>query len=75
MQFLGHVLPYFIIAAMVATLGVLVAGVFSMLRGGAFDAKHSNKLMRMRVAFQALALLLFGLFLFLGRHYGAPGAP
>jgi hypothetical protein len=31
--------------------------------------------MRMRIAFQALAILLFGLFLLLGRHYGAPGAP
>jgi hypothetical protein len=75
MQILGHILPYFIVAAMLATLGVLGVGVFAMLRGGAFDAKYSNKLMRMRIAFQALAILLFGLFLLLGRHYGAPGAP
>ncbi|MGB8274010.1 MAG: twin transmembrane helix small protein [Alphaproteobacteria bacterium] len=74
MQFLGHVLPYLIIAAMAATVAVLAVGVVSMLRGGAFDKRNSNKLMRMRVAFQALAVLLFGIFLWLGRHYGA-GAP
>ena len=75
MQTPGHIPPYFIVAALLATLGVLGVGVFAMLRGGAFDAKYSNKLMRMRIAFQALAILLFGLFLLLGRHYGAPGAP
>ena len=44
--------------AMFATLGVLVAGMVGMARGG--DSGTSQKLMRYRVLFQFLALLLFG---------------
>jgi len=58
-------MPYFIGLALLATAGVLFAGVFSMLRGGEFSKKYSNKLMRMRVAFQAAAILLFVLFAYL----------
>ena len=36
-----------------------------MMRGGEFSKKHSNKLMRMRVAFQAAAIVLFVLFAYL----------
>lgn len=75
MQTLGHILPYFIIAAMMATLGVLLFGIFTMLRGGPFHDRNSNKLMRLRIFFQALALLLFGIFLYLGHHYGVPLHP
>ena len=41
-----------VVIALAATLAVLFAGVFAMLRGGAFNAKYGNKLMRARVAFQ-----------------------
>jgi hypothetical protein len=44
--------------AMFATLGVLVAGMVGMARGG--ESGTSQKLMRYRVLFQFLALLLFG---------------
>ena len=47
------------IVAMVATLGVVIAGVISMARGGAFNRRNANKLMRLRVALQATALLFF----------------
>ena len=53
-----------IIAALPATAIVLIAGVIAMLRGGEFNRKYGNKLMRARVAVQALAIaLLFVLYL------------
>lgn len=47
------------IGAMLATLGVLLFGLFSMARGGEFDRRNSNRLMRMRVILQGAAVLLF----------------
>lgn len=44
-------------AAMLATLGVLLAGVFGLARGS--DPARSNVLMRWRVVLQATALVLF----------------
>ena len=53
-----------VIAALAATVIVLIAGVVAMLRGGEFNRKYGNKLMRARVAVQALAIaLLFVLYL------------
>ena len=48
-----------LIIAMVATLAVLFIGLFAMARGGEFNKKHGNKLMRFRVAFQGAAILIF----------------
>lgn len=45
--------------AMLSVLGVLGLGIFSMVRGGEFNRKYSNTLMRARVGLQALAILLF----------------
>ena len=54
----------FVIAALAATVIVLIAGVIAMLRGGEFNRIYGNKLMRARVAMQALAIaLLFVLYL------------
>jgi len=46
------------VIAMLATVGVLFAGLIGMARGGEFQAKWSNKLMRMRVLFQGIAIVL-----------------
>ena len=54
-----------IVIAMVATLGVLLVGVIGMARGGKFNRKNANKLMRARVALQALAVGLFAIVLLL----------
>jgi len=43
-------------------------GVASMFRGGEFNRKYANKLMRLRVLLQALALLLFAIFMLFFRH-------
>jgi membrane-anchored glycerophosphoryl diester phosphodiesterase (GDPDase) len=52
-----------LIAAMVATLGMLFFGLISMARGGEFNKRNANKIMRWRVALQGLAVLLFVLLL------------
>ena len=46
--------------AMLATLGVLIAGMVGMVRG-TNDPRRSNRLMRYRVLLQAVALALFAL--------------
>ena len=56
-----------VVVALVATLAVLLAGVVAMLRGGEFNAKYGNKLMRARIAMQALAVGLMLAFYLLNR--------
>ena len=51
-------------AAMLGTLLVLVIGVVSFAVNGQFYKKNSNKLMRLRVLLQGLALLFFAILLF-----------
>jgi hypothetical protein len=51
---------------MFATLGVLFAGLFGLVRGGG-DPARSNQLMRWRVILQGAALLLFALLMTLLR--------
>jgi len=48
---------------MAAVLGVLLTGVLGMLRGGEFNKRHGNKLMRWRVMLQLAAVLVFALVL------------
>ena len=47
--------------AVLAVLGTLGIGLYSMVKGGDFNKKHGNKLMQMRVTLQGLALALFAL--------------
>ena len=51
-------------AALLGTLLVLVIGVVSFAVHGEFYKKNSNKLMRLRVLLQGLALLFFAILLF-----------
>jgi len=63
------VLPYLMGIAMFATLGVVVVGVISFAVHGNFYRRHSNNLMRARVAFQAIALLFFAFLMYgLSQH-------
>lgn len=68
MSGLSGIMPYLIGAAMAATLLVLVVGLIAMLRGGDFNRRHGNRLMRMRVLFQAIAVLLFVVFALMMRN-------
>lgn len=47
------------IAAMVAVLASLAVGVISMAKGGEFNKKYGNRLMRTRVTLQGVALVFF----------------
>lgn len=47
------------IIAMVLVFASLAVGLFAMVRGGEFNKKHGNKLMRMRMTLQGIALALF----------------
>ena len=58
-------LTVLVVLAMLGTLGVLLAGVISMARGGEFNRRNSNKLMRWRIVMQALALVLFAILMLL----------
>ncbi len=55
---MSQVAPYILVGALVAVVAVLLAGVFAMARGGEFNKKYGNKLMRARVVLQALAVLI-----------------
>ena len=49
---------YLAFIALLVTAAILLTGITSMLRGGDFHRRNSNKLMRARVAAQAVTLLL-----------------
>jgi hypothetical protein len=59
-------LTVLVVLLMFATLGVLVAGMVGLVRGGG-DPRRSNVLMRWRVILQGAALLLFALLMSLLR--------
>ena len=44
--------------ALGAVVAILFWGIFTMARGGAYNVKNSNRLMRYRIIFQAAALLI-----------------
>ncbi len=52
--------------AMLAVLATLVLGVVGMARGGDFNQRYGNRLMRLRIVLQGVALLLFALALLAG---------
>ena len=62
MEAFEAVFPMLIIIALIAVLIVLGIGVIAMLRGGNFNRRYGNKLMRLRVLLQALAIILILLF-------------
>ena len=51
--------------ALAATAIILGVGIYSLAKGGAFAKENSNKLMRLRVLAQAIAIGLMMLFLWL----------
>lgn len=55
-----------VLIAMFITLGVLATGIIGMARGGEFNQKYGNKLMRARVIAQGVALALFALAVLFG---------
>lgn len=56
--------PLFIIAALacLVVLAILMVGIGGFAKGGDFNRKHANRIMRYRVAGQAVAVALIVLF-------------
>lgn len=50
------VFDYLIYAALAGVSIVLALGIYSLFRGGDFGRSYSNKLMRLRVLMQAIAI-------------------
>ena len=53
---------------MVGALGAVVVGVSAMAVNGKLNKNHSNKLMRLRVLFQAIAVLVFVIIIWSSRN-------
>jgi len=64
---MNSILFTLVIVAMVATVGVLAVGMFAMIKGGEFNRKYGNRLMRWRVALQGCALVLLAITLMLAK--------
>ena len=54
-----------VVVVMVAVVVVLMIGVGGFAKGGAFNAKYANKMMRLRILLQFVAVLLILLFVYL----------
>jgi len=52
------VFSYLIPVALAAVATVLGIGIYALFRGGEFGRSYSNKLMRLRVVAQALAIVI-----------------
>ena len=61
-------LQIILVLFMAATLVVVVIGVIAMAINGKLNKNHSNKLMRLRVLFQAIAVLVFVIIIWLARN-------
>ena len=60
--------PLFILAAVacLAVVAVLLVGVGGFARGGAFNRKYANKIMRLRLLAQFVAIVLIVVFVWVG---------
>lgn len=54
-------LSVLLVLVLAALLGVLATGVVVFARGGAFNRRHGNRLMNLRVATQFLAVVILAL--------------
>ncbi len=56
---------YIVVAATLAVLVILMIGIGGFARGGDFNRKHANRIMRLRIIAQAVAIVLILLFVWL----------
>jgi hypothetical protein len=55
---MNHLFQFLIPIALGAVLITLCVGIFALFKGGDFGRSYSNKLMRLRVALQFLAVIV-----------------
>ncbi len=61
--------PLFIVAAVasLAVLVILMIGIGGFAKGGEFNKKHANRIMRYRIIAQAIAVALIVIWVFVAR--------
>jgi|TARA_B100000900_G_C20544606_1_gene701989 hypothetical protein len=63
---MSPVFYYILIPVSIAAVAlVLATGIYSMMKGGEFNKKYSNKLMRLRILLQFIAILIIMLAVYL----------
>ncbi len=64
--------PLFILVAVacLAVAGIMLFGVFTFGKGGEFNRRNANKIMRWRIGAQFIAVVLILLFVFIRRQGG-----
>ena len=60
----------FVAIAVLVVLAILMFGIGGFARGGDFNRKHANKVMRWRIIAQAVAIVLVLLFVWIRRMGG-----
>jgi len=53
---------------MIVTLGIVVIDVIAMAINGKFNKRHSNKFMKLRILFQAIAIIVFIVIIWISRN-------
>lgn len=61
---------WLVAVAVLIVLGILLLGVGSFGKGGEFNRKYANKIMRWRIGAQFVAVLLILLYVFIRRQGG-----
>ena len=59
-----------VVLAVISVFVVLVIGLAGFVAGGEFNRKYGNKLMRLRILFQAIAVALILLMIFMRSQSG-----
>lgn len=62
------VLQIVLVVFMAGALGAVILGVIVLAVNGKLNKNHSNKLMRLRVLFQAIAVLVFVIIIWLSSN-------
>ncbi|MDA1097532.1 MAG: twin transmembrane helix small protein [Proteobacteria bacterium] len=65
---MSSLLTIFLGLTLAAVLGVLLLGVYNMGRGGKFNGKYGNLLMRWRIALQLLAVGIMVMLFYINRN-------
>lgn len=59
-----------VVIAVLVVLAILIFGIGVFARGGDFNRKHANRIMRYRIGAQAVAVVLILIFVFFRRQGG-----
>ena len=62
---------YLIVVLCLAVVGVLAFGIGGFAKGGEFNKRHGNRMMRWRLGLQAVAVALIVLFVWLRARTGS----